>query len=159
MIESVIMKRASKPMAKKAITTPKKKSMTAPKGKAPSRAKKSPPRTVDEYLQRTSEPGRTYLSKMRAAVRSAVPVDATEVISYRIPAIRHHGIVIWFAAFADYCSLFPTAEIIERFRKELAGYSTTKGTIHFPFDRALPTALIKRIVRARVAQMESKRQR
>lgn len=158
-IQSGTMKRTAKSMAKRVAITPKKRSPTAASVQVPSRAKKSLQRTVDEYLLRTSEPGRAYLSKLRAAIRSAVPAEATETISYQIPAIRSNGIVVWFAAFADHCSLFPTAEIIERFREELAGYSTSKGTIHFPFDEPLPIALIKKMVRARVVQMELKRRR
>jgi uncharacterized protein YdhG (YjbR/CyaY superfamily) len=68
---------------------------------------------------------------MRALIRSAVPPAATETISYRIPAFRDNGIIIWFAAFTDHCSLFPTASIIESFKNELMPYSTSKGTIHF----------------------------
>jgi uncharacterized protein YdhG (YjbR/CyaY superfamily) len=158
-IQSGAMKRAAKSTARKATTAPKKKSTAAARAKAPSPSNKSLARTVDEYLRRTSEPGRTYLSKMRAAIRSAVPAEATEVISYQIPAIRHHGIVVWFAAFGGHCSLFPTAEIIERFREDLAACSTSKGTIHFPLDKPLPIALIKRMVRARLGQMESKTKR
>jgi uncharacterized protein YdhG (YjbR/CyaY superfamily) len=93
---------------------------------------------------------------MRAAIRSAVPREATETISYRIPAIKHRGIVVWFAAFSDHCSLFPTAAVIEAFRKELKSLAISKGTIHFPLNRPLPVALIKKIVKARVAQLEAK---
>lgn len=95
---------------------------------------------------------------MRAAIRSAVPRDATEVISYRIPAFRSSkGILVWFAAFADHCSLFPTAAVIEAFKNELKAFSTSKGTIHFPTEKPLPTALIKKLVKARVAQIEGKK--
>jgi uncharacterized protein YdhG (YjbR/CyaY superfamily) len=96
---------------------------------------------------------------MRAVIRSAVPRQATETISYRIPAFQHKGILVWFAAFSDHCSLFPTAAVIEAFKKQLKGFSTSKGTIHFPLDKPLPAALIKKIVKARVAQLENKRTR
>ena len=96
---------------------------------------------------------------MRAAIRSAVPREATETISYRIPAFKHHGILVWFAAFSDHCSLFPTAAVIEAFRKELKSLAVSKGTIHFPLNRPLPVALIKKIVKARVTQLEAKRSR
>ncbi len=66
---------------------------------------------------------------------------------------------MWFAAFSDHCSLFPTAAVIEKFKNELKAYSTSKGTIHFPTDKPLPIALIKKLVKARVAQIESKKQR
>jgi len=117
------------------------------------------PKNVAEYLARVPEPARSALSKMRAAIRSAVPREATETISYRIPAFKHHGILVWFAAFSDHCSLFPTAAVIEAFKEELKGFSTSKGTIHFPLNRPLPVRLIKKIVKARVAQLEAKHTR
>jgi uncharacterized protein YdhG (YjbR/CyaY superfamily) len=112
-------------------------------------------KSVDEYFARIAEPGRGRLSEMRAAIRAAVPAGATEVISYRIPAFRHGKIVVWYAAFAEHCSLFPTAAVIEEFRNELKGYKTAKGTIQFPFRKPLPVDLIKRIVKARVAAAAS----
>jgi uncharacterized protein YdhG (YjbR/CyaY superfamily) len=100
------------------------------------------------------------LMKMRAAIRSAVPPSATETISYRMPAFRtNKGILVWFAAFSNHCSLFPTGAVIEALAKELEGYTTSKGTIHFPTDKPLPTALIKKVVRTRVAQIEAKKAR
>ena len=117
------------------------------------------PKNVDEYLAGVPEPARSTLNKMRAAIRSAVPPEATEAISYRIPAFKHKGVLVWFAAFSDHCSLFPTAAVIEAFKNELKGFSTSKGTIHFPVDKPLPTALVKKLVKARVAQNERKKQR
>ena len=97
---------------------------------------------------------------MRAAVRSAVPPEATETISYRIPAFKYNkGVLVWFAAFSDHCSLFPTAAVIEAFKSELKGFSTSKGTIQFPTDKPLPTALVKKLVKARITQIESKKRR
>ena len=116
-------------------------------------------KTVDEYLARVPEPARSTLNKMRAAIRSAAPPEATETISYGIPAFKHNGVLVWFAAFANHCSLFPTASVIEAFKDELKCFSTSKGTIHFPLDKPLPTALIKEVVKARVAQNEQKSKR
>jgi uncharacterized protein YdhG (YjbR/CyaY superfamily) len=117
------------------------------------------PATVDEYLARVPEPARRTLEKMRSTIRSVVPRDATETISYRIPAFRHNVVLVWYAAFADHVSLFPTSSVIEAFKDELAEFKSSKGTIHFPTDKPLPIALIKRIVKARVAQVESKKGR
>jgi uncharacterized protein YdhG (YjbR/CyaY superfamily) len=114
---------------------------------------------VDEYLADVLEPARSTLNKMRAAIRSVVPPEATETISYGIPAFKHNGVLVWFAAFSNHCSLFPTASVIESFKNELKGFSTSKGTIHFPTDKPLPIALAKKLVKARVAQNESKKQR
>lgn len=122
-----------------------------------SRAKgKLPPKSVDEYLAGIPEPVRSSLEKMRALILSAVPPEATETISYRIPAIRYKGILVWFAAFSDHCSLFPTAAVIRAFKDELKGFQTSKGTIHFPVDKPLPASLVKKLVKARVAQVEGK---
>jgi len=87
-----------------------------------------------------------------------VPPEATETISYGMPAFKHKGVLVWFAAFSDHCSLFPTASVIQAFKNELKGFHTSKGTIHFPTDKPLPTALVKKLVKARVAQHESKKQ-
>jgi len=99
------------------------------------------------------------LNKMRAAVRSAVPPDAIETISYRIPAFTRNGVIVWYAAFANHCSLFPTASVVEAFKDELKGFKTSTGTIQFSLDKPLPIALIKKIVKARVAQHEAKKRR
>jgi uncharacterized protein YdhG (YjbR/CyaY superfamily) len=114
-------------------------------------------KTVDAYLARVSEPARGTLNKIRAAIRSAAPREATETISYGIPAFKHNGVLVWFAAFSDHCSLFPTAAVIETFKNELKGFSISKGTIQFPTDKPLPAALVKKMVKVRVAQIESKK--
>jgi len=64
-------------------------------------------------------------------------------------------VLVWFAAFAKHCSLFPTAAVIEEFKDELKGYTLSKGTIQFPIDKPLPDALVKEMVQARVAQVEA----
>ena len=117
------------------------------------------PKNVDEYLAGVPEPARSTLKKIRAAIRSAAPPEATETISYRMPAFKYKGVLVWFAAFSSHCSLFPTASVIESFKNELKGYSTSKGTIHFPTDKPLPPALVKKMVKARVAQLESEKRR
>lgn len=117
------------------------------------------PKNVDEYLAGVPEPARSTLNKLRAVIRSAVPPEATETISYRIPAVQYKGVLVWFAAFSNHCSLFPTASVIEAFKNELKGFSTSKGTIQFPTNKPLPTALVKKLVKARVAQLESKKRR
>jgi uncharacterized protein YdhG (YjbR/CyaY superfamily) len=117
------------------------------------------PKNVDEYLAGVPKPARSTLNKIRVAIRSAVPPEATETISYGIPAFKHKRVLVWFAAFSNHCSLFPTASVIEAFKNELKGYSTSKGTVHFPTDKPLPSALVKKLVKARVAQNESKERR
>jgi len=116
-------------------------------------------KAVDDYLAGVPEPARSTLNKIRAAIRSAVPAEATETISYRIPAFKYKGVLVWYAAFSNHCSLFPTASVVEAFKDELKGFTTSKGTIRFPTDKPLPAALVKKMVKLRVAQIERKKQR
>ena len=111
------------------------------------------PKTFDDYLAAVAGGARGALIEMRAAIRSVLPAEATEIISYRIPAFRHGPILVWYAAFAGHCSLFPTAAVIEEFKEELKGYTTSKGTIQFTLGEDLPVALIKKIVKARMAMV------
>jgi uncharacterized protein YdhG (YjbR/CyaY superfamily) len=127
-------------------------------GKRTSRAtRRAVPKTVDEYLAGVPEPARSTLQSMRAAIRAAAPPEATETISYRIPAVRYNGVLVWFAAFSKHCSLFPTSSVIEKFKNELKGYTISKGTIQFPTDKPLPASLIKKIVKARIEEMKARK--
>ena len=115
--------------------------------------KGKPAKTVDEYLAGTPEPARSTLKHIRGVIRSVVPKETEEVISYHIPMFKLNGMLVGYAAFKDHCSLFPTGSgVIERFAKELKGYSINKGTIRFPDDKPLPDALIKKIVKVRVKE-------
>jgi uncharacterized protein YdhG (YjbR/CyaY superfamily) len=107
---------------------------------------------VEKYIERTPEPARSRLKEMRGVIREAVPAEAVEIISYKIPAFRLKKVLVWYAAFSGHCSLFPTASVIEEFRGQLGGFTVSKGTVQFPLDKPLPTALIKKIVKERVAQ-------
>jgi uncharacterized protein YdhG (YjbR/CyaY superfamily) len=120
--------------------------------------RKAVPKNFAEYLSAAPKSARSPLAKMRAAIRSVLPRDATETISYRIPAFKDKtGVLVWFAAFSDHCSLFPTASVIEAFQDELKDFSTSKGTVQFPIGKPLPVALIKNLVKARVQQSKSRR--
>lgn len=127
--------------------------------KADSSALRSVPKTVENYLAAVPEPARSTLQRMRSAIRSAVPAEATEAISYGIPAFKYKGTLVWFAAFSNHCSFFPTASVIKAFKNELQGYKTSKGTIHFPVDQPLPAALVKKMVKARLAEMARTKRR
>jgi uncharacterized protein YdhG (YjbR/CyaY superfamily) len=129
-------------------------------GNRPSATKATAARkNVDKYFAAAPEAARSSLNKMRATIRSAVPREAIETISYGIPAFKHKVVLVWYAAFSNHCSLFPAAAVIEAFKNELKGFSTSKGTIKFPFEKPLPIALIKKLVKARVKQIESKKRR
>ena len=111
------------------------------------------PKTVDEYLAKVPEPARSTLTHIRQMIRSVVPPETTEVISYAIPMFKYNGMLIGYAAFSKHCSLFPTGSgVIEKFQKELAGYKTSRGTIQFPSDKGFPDGLLKKIVKARVKE-------
>ena len=113
---------------------------------------------IDEYLAGVPEPARGTLNKVRAAIRSAVPPEATEAITYGIPTFKYKGSLLAFAAFKNHCSLFPMSlAVIAGFKNELKGFHTSKGTIHFPQDKPLPAALVKKMVKARLAEKERKR--
>jgi uncharacterized protein YdhG (YjbR/CyaY superfamily) len=116
-------------------------------------------KSIDEYLAGVPEPARGTLIKTRAAIKAAAPSEATETISYGMPAFKYKGILVWYAAFANHCSLFPGASIVEAFKDDLKDFSVSKGTIRFPLDKPLPAALVKRLVRARVELNESKKKR
>jgi uncharacterized protein YdhG (YjbR/CyaY superfamily) len=114
---------------------------------------KAVPKNFAEYLATAPKPARSALLKMRGTIRATVPKDATEVISYRIPAFKDkNGVLVWFAAFSDHCSLFPKASVIEAFQEELSGFTTSKGTVQFPLDKPLPVKLIRKLVKARVQE-------
>ena len=110
-------------------------------------------KTVDEYLANLPEPARSTLTHIRAVIKSVVPKETAEVISYRIPMFKYNGMLVGYAAFAKHCSLFPTGSgVIEMFAKELKGYKTSRGTIQFPSDKPLPDTVLKKIVKQRVKE-------
>jgi len=112
---------------------------------------------VDSYLAAVPEPARTTLEKVRAVIRSAVPAEATEGISYGMPAFRYKGALVGYAAFKEHCSFFPMqASLINRMKEELKSYRTAKGTLQFPQEKPLPVALLKKMVKLRVAENESR---
>jgi uncharacterized protein YdhG (YjbR/CyaY superfamily) len=115
------------------------------------------PKNVDEYLAGIPEAARSTFNELRRVIRSAVPPEASEVISYRIPAFRDKVVLVWFAAFSNHCSLFPSAAVIKAFNHELKRFHTSKGTVHFPLDEPLPAALIKKLVKARVAHVVTRK--
>jgi uncharacterized protein YdhG (YjbR/CyaY superfamily) len=114
-------------------------------------------KTVDEYLEGVSEPGRTTLSKLLSAIRSVAPPETTEGIGYGMPTFKYNGVLVSFAAFKDHCSLFVGAQPIVEFRNELKNFKTSKGTIRFDPGQLLPAALLKKVLKARVAENQRKR--
>ena len=109
------------------------------------------PRTVDEYLATLSPEKRRALGTLRKAIRAAAP-GVEECISYGIPGFRLDGkVLVWFGAGAGHCAFYPGG-IVGEFEEELAAYDTSKGTIRFPANRPLPAALVRKLVKARIAR-------
>jgi uncharacterized protein YdhG (YjbR/CyaY superfamily) len=110
---------------------------------------------IDEYLARVPEPALSTLKKVRAAIRAAVPKETTEALSYGIPTFKYKGNLVAFAAFKKHCSLFPMSYAVTKaFKRELEDFTVSKGTIRFPLDKPLPVAVLKKIVKARVAEKD-----
>ena len=119
---------------------------------------KRPPNNVDEYLDLVPEPARTALERIRKLIRASAPPEATECISYGMPAFQYKGALVAYAAFKNHCSLFPmSARLIEELGDEVKNFRTSKGTLQFQVDNPLPAALVKKIVKLRVAQNEQKK--
>ena len=94
---------------------------------------------------------RLLLERIRETIRKAAP-QADEIISYSMPAYRMKRILVYFAAFRDHISLFPTSSGIKSFKKELSGYRTSKGTVSFDPDKPIPYGIIRKIVKFRVKE-------
>jgi len=110
------------------------------------------PETIDEYLAPLSDDKRAALEKLRKAVKSAAP-KAEECISYQMPGFRLNGrLLVSFGAAAKHCAFYPGAHPVKAHQDELKSYDTSKGTIRFPADRPLPAALVRKLVKTRIAE-------
>ena len=111
------------------------------------------PSTIDDYLKSVPEDRRRALEDLRAKIRSIVP-DAEECISYRIPAFRLNGVVVaGFCATAKGCSYFPfSGSTLTTVARDIVRYDQTKGSLHFSSDEPLPTALVRKLIKARIAE-------
>jgi uncharacterized protein YdhG (YjbR/CyaY superfamily) len=113
------------------------------------------PHNIDEYIAASAVAVRPVLRELRRVIRAAAP-KATELISYRMPAFKQRGILVYFAAFKSHVGLFPPVRGDAKLAKALARYAGPKGNLKFPLDAPMPYALIKRIVRLRVKQDTAK---
>ena len=115
------------------------------------------PTTIDEYLAPLSADQRARLEKLRRVIQSAAP-KAEECISYGLPAFRHDGRpLVAFGSAAKHYALYPmSSRTLEAHRSDLTGLDTSKGTIRFPLDRPLPVALVRKLVKARIAENQAR---
>jgi len=115
--------------------------------------------SVDDYLAALPAKQRRALESLRRAIKSAAP-KATEGISYQIPTYKHQGMLVSFAAFEKHLSFFgANLDLRRQFAKELEDFEQSTGTIHFTPEKPLPAALVKRIVKVRVAENEDRAKR
>ena len=116
-------------------------------------AVKSKPKTFDEYFTTVSKDHRAALEKLRKTIRATAP-KAEECISYQIPAFRFEGkMLVGFGAAAKHCSFFPmSSSTVAAHQDLLNDFETSKGTIRFQPDHPLPAALVRRLVKARIAE-------
>ena len=114
------------------------------------------PRTTDEYLAAVGDDKRAALEKLRKTIRGAVP-KAEECISYGLAAFRLNGRpLIAFGATEHHCALYPmSSATVKTHQDELKGYDTSKGTIRFQAANPLPAALVRKLVRARIAESQA----
>ena len=109
------------------------------------------PKTIDEYLAALSEDKRAALEKLRKTIRAAAP-KAEECTSYQIPAFRlNRKFLVAYGAATNHCAFYP-GSTVNALKDELKGYNTSKGTIRFPADKPLPTALVRKLVRLRIEE-------
>jgi len=114
------------------------------------------PRSVDEYLAALPVTVQEIIGKLRSIIRSAAP-ESKEIFRYRIPIFVHHGHLVGYAAYQDHYSLhLMSPELMRTFEGELEPYSKTTATIHFSYDDPLPSDLIYRLVKARMAENEAR---
>jgi uncharacterized protein YdhG (YjbR/CyaY superfamily) len=117
------------------------------------------PKTIDEYLAGVSEDKRIALERLRKIIKAAAP-KAQECISYRLAAFRQDGMLVAFGAAAKHCAFYlMSGSTVADHKDELKDYDTSKGTIRFQPDKPLPAALVRKLVKARLAENAARRGR
>ncbi len=113
--------------------------------------------TIDEFVARVPQPGRAALEHLRRVIHEAAP-EATEAIAYGVPAFKLAGRpFVGFGAGKDHCSFYvQSPEVMQAHAEELAGFRTAKGTVHFTPDRPIPDDLVRRLVAARVTEIDGR---
>jgi uncharacterized protein YdhG (YjbR/CyaY superfamily) len=143
------------------LTKPKTSKKAKANDKSQPGAKRAPkaggPRTIDEYLSAVSEDKRVALTKLRETIRAVAPL-AQECISYQIAAFRQNGMLVGFGATDKHCTFYlMSGTTVEAHKADLKGYDTSKGSIRFQPDKPLPSALVRKLVKARLAENKARR--
>jgi len=108
-------------------------------------------KNIDEYISLFPKETQALLRQMRATIKEVAP-DAEEAIKYQMPTFVLKGNLVHFAAYKNHIGFYPVPTGIEKFKKELSAYKTSKGAVQFPLDKPLPLALIRKVVKFRVAE-------
>ena len=108
-------------------------------------------KTIDDYIASFPKDLQTILEQMRAIIKKAAP-KAKEVISYAMPAFKLNGMLVYFAGYKKHIGFYPMPAAINAFKKDLSVYKSSKGAVQFPLDKPLPSALITKIVKYRIAE-------
>jgi uncharacterized protein YdhG (YjbR/CyaY superfamily) len=111
--------------------------------------------SVAEYMTSLPARSKSILKEIRKIVKEEA-VGAEEVVSYGMPAMKLHGMLVWYAAHKEHIGFYPGSAAIEIFKKDIKGFETSKGTIQFPYEKPLPEALIRKIVKHRVKENMAK---
>src|SRR5687767_6074609 len=114
-------------------------------------AKPQASQDIDGYISQFPDDVQVILEKVRATIRRAAP-DATEKMSYQMPAFKQNGILVYFAAWKKHIGLYPPISGDKALEKAVARYAGPKGNLQFPLEEPMPVALIERIVKLRVKQ-------
>lgn len=111
--------------------------------------KKTP--DINSHIEGFPASTQTLLKQLRATIKKAAP-KATETISYGIPTFELNGNLVHFSGYAKHIGFYPGSNGVKSFKKELTKFKTSKGTVQFPLDKALPLALVTKIVKFRVKE-------
>lgn len=111
--------------------------------------------SIDDYIAQFDPEIQTILNDIRATIKAEAP-EAEEIISYRMPAFRWHGILLYFAAFKQHIGLYPPVSGDKAIEKAIAPYAGPKGNLQFPLSQPMPLGLIRRIAKLRVKQNKAK---
>jgi uncharacterized protein YdhG (YjbR/CyaY superfamily) len=114
------------------------------------------PDTVEQYIESLPSEHRAAFRKLHDAIISAAP-DAESCISYSMPAIKLHGVVVYYACWEKHMAIYPMPSALKAFAASLGGYITSKSTVQFPHGKPIPYRLIREIVKYRMAENQNRK--